>query len=561
MVVVFASGSRRYHHRSAPVQTTADVRRRGYRRVENCLHDLVTIGAYVFIADKGLSLYPFHVDQLAIHLILLIYPVALFVHHLPPPWVPALVATLFFLVLTVAGLPIIKPNGGSSRVFRAVYASSRALNRMAAFLKSTGVGRRVISTVGAYTKWVTILQAASLGVLAFGLSVAVGGSSIGVRNADVLDAFLTQPFKAHADWTRLEGGIVVSSIAEVLEADWQPSRKCSDGSGGGDCDQQSSQFHGFPPEWGRTVAYHQPPYPPPPSTSDDSPQGPHSGPNIPPNGPSGDPNGPSGGLSTSAQSRFAKDAQAPRRPTLPLAGPATSRDRLYSQVTASAGSVWDAVSRAAVPDTPPGASFERIPQNLTPAQIHASRISFEATAPNGPVFDWSSNLVASLYKSAETGGGEAVKKLLAQAINTHVPVGELVGELIDLFLSGPAIEEVGAKTEKYVRERRFDPIASLSDKTHQAARGTLGKLHQVWAFFAGSDAVDDRKATAQFLRREMEDLFDKSVTFEKSVPETDLVHVRDSLVNHSIHADGSFNADTVDQVMTAISKAGHMAPP
>jgi hypothetical protein len=218
-------------------------------------------GLLFFVVDEGLSSYPFHVDQLAIRVLLLIYPVAVFIHNLPKPWIPAFVATLFFLVLSFAEIPLTEPAEGSHGLMRVIYALARSLRRLAGFAKSTGVGRRILPAVAFYAKWASALNAASLGVLAFGLSVAVGGSSIVHRHTDIIDAFRTEPVKAHAEWTRLESEIAVNWIAEVLETDWQPSRSCAHGPAASDCDQPN-QFHGFPPEWGRTIAFHRPPYPP-----------------------------------------------------------------------------------------------------------------------------------------------------------------------------------------------------------------------------------------------------------------------------------------------------------
>jgi hypothetical protein len=509
-------------------------------------------GLLFYVADKGLSLYPFHVDQLAIRVLLVIYPLAMLIHGLPASWIPALVATLFFLVLALAGLQLADADEAPSRLMRPIYALARALNRLARFVKFTGIGKRVISVVETYSKWATVLNAASLGVLAFGLSAAVGGSSIALRHADILDAFLTLPFKAHADWTRLEGEILVSQVAAALEAEWHPPPKCSDAPGTSDCNPQSNQFHVFPPDWGRTVAFHQPPYPPPSAKPDDFPRGPPPGPNGPPK--------------LESRRKAYRAAQVydqvpvPPRPAVPLANADTSRGRLYDQVTASAGHTWDTISRVVI-DAPPAARFERIPSDLTPAQIAAARNSFEAVAPVGPVYGWSSDLVASLFASAETGGSEAVKQLVAKAVDTQLPVGELVGELVDLFLSGPAIEHASVTTEEYVRTHRFRPIASLSEKARQAARGALSKLHQLWAFFVGADEADDRKVIAPFLRHEVGDLFDKSFAFGKPVPESDLNRARDALIDHIIPSDGSFNAETVDQIMNALSDAGYLTTP
>jgi hypothetical protein len=59
----------------------------------------------------------------------------------------------------------------------------------------------------------------------------------------------------------------------------------------------------------------------------------------------------------------------------------------------------------------------------------------------------------------------------------------------------------------------------------------------------------------------MRDLFDKSFAFAQAVPDADLTRVRKSLVDHLIPNDGSFNPDTVDQVMATISAAAPLAPP
>jgi hypothetical protein len=59
----------------------------------------------------------------------------------------------------------------------------------------------------------------------------------------------------------------------------------------------------------------------------------------------------------------------------------------------------------------------------------------------------------------------------------------------------------------------------------------------------------------------MSDLFDKSFGFGKPALEADLNRARDTLIDHTIPSDGSFNADTLDQVMTALSNAGHLNPP
>ena len=546
-------------------------------------------GFMFFAADRSLAIYPLNVDQLAIQILILIHPLAVFFHDLPAPWFPALVATLFVLLLALSGFPLEDSGESPSRLMRPVYACVRSLNRLTDFLKGSGLGRRVISAVSTYAKWAGLLKAASLGILAFGLSIAVGGSSMTLRHAEIVDAFLTQPLRAHADWRQLEGDIVVSSTAAVLDADWKPSRRCSDGQSVGDCDQAPSQLHSLPPEWAGTVPFHQPPYPPPSHPPGNTPPwSPNSGPGSQPD--SGAPGQPF----RAEQSAEISPVHPSRKVLLTTAG--TSRGRLYDQVTASMGGAWDAARRAVVPDTSreqrrfqfsdspkqsplqseaTGKSdvftsnmdysetlpFDRIPGDVTPAQVRAARISFEERAGGGPAFAWSSDFVASLLKFAEVGGTEGVKQLVSHAVDSQLPVGEVVGEFVDLFLTGPKIEEVAATAEEYVRSRRFEPIISLSAKANQAARGPLGKLRQLWAFSVDSDTPDDRKVTGQFLKHEMSDIFDKSFDFGGFVPKLDLNRVRETLIDAVIPGDGSFDIDTVDRVMTVISNASNLAAP
>jgi hypothetical protein len=496
-------------------------------------------------ADSSLSLNVLGVDQFSIRVLLLLQPLARLVRKVPDLWVSAFIASALIVLLALPAILPERPATTLSPWSRAGRLLLRPLAALATRLGGTRAGQRLVSVLEPVGDTIAVSKAIAVGVLALGLSANVEITNFVLKNADALTAVSRNLLKAKVEWNGLTSEIITVSVLREAEAAWERTDGCQRTPRSNEAICESG-----PPTAraavAATVHRRDPPYPGAPAEVGSTPP-PGGGPGEPPRRPP-QPGPP--------------ELETPPIEQAPDLGArlGTSRERLAGHVAYRVGDAWDKAAQITWSSLPKRPRFDELPRDATVADIQAARADFASEFPRTPSTTWITDLASASLVAADSGTAETLKSAVSAAVGAVTPLGDIVAEFVDLFLSGPAIEEARRRAQNYLKTRDVAPIEIIRDRFAGNAEPKLYRLRQLARYFVTGKATSDRNMMRNTLQKELLTIFDRVFSFQGLRASRDLADVRDHFARVAFPPGRDFSEDVVDSLMRYLSSAASGLP-
>jgi hypothetical protein len=169
-------------------------------------------------------------------------------------------------------------------------------------------------------------------------------------------------------------------------------------------------------------------------------------------------------------------------------------------------------------------------------------------------------LTAASLAAAESGSAEAVKAAVGRAVGSLSPLGGIVSEFFDLFLSGPAIEAARERAAEFLRTRHYQPITIVAEQVKRRAVAVFRMARNASRFGASTADAAETAAVHATLRDEIFILFDRAFQFQAGIGPGELSRLREGLIAAVIPPTPPVSDVLVDSVMTYLSATAPLNP-